>query len=58
MILIAILYPGSRPFTSAAGKGQSADILRSKFEELIKLVPALDREVDYRPRKLLLQKIK
>ena len=51
MILIAILYPGSRPFTSAAGKGQSADILRSKFEELIKLVPALDREVDYRPRK-------
>lgn len=50
-IIIAILYPGSRPFTSAAGKGQSAEILRSKFEELIKLVPALNREIDYGPRK-------
>lgn len=51
MICIAILYPGSKPFTSAAGKGQSAEILREKFELLIKMVPALDREIDYRPRK-------
>ena len=46
-----ILYPGAKLFTSAGGKSQSASILKEKVDELCRLVPALAREIDRRPKK-------
>lgn len=44
-ILRAILYPNSQLFVTAGGKEQSANILKDKENELIRLVPALAREI-------------
>lgn len=46
-----ILYPGAKLFTAAGGKSQSASILKEKVDELCRLVPALGREIDRRPKK-------
>ena len=46
-----ILYPGAKLFSSAGGKSQAAGILKEKVDELCKLVPALERELDLRPGK-------
>lgn len=46
-----ILYPGAKLFSSAGGKSQAASILKEKVDELCKLVPALERELDLRPGK-------
>ena len=43
------LYPGAKLFTSAGGKSQAASILKEKVDELCRLVPALERELDLRP---------
>ena len=51
MMIRAILYPGAKLFTSAGGKAQAAGILSEKVQELCKLVPALERELDLRPGK-------
>jgi hypothetical protein len=46
-----ILYPGAKLFTSAGGKSQSAGILKEKVDEICRMVPAFNREIDRRPGK-------
>jgi hypothetical protein len=53
-----ILYPGSKLFTAAGGKSQSASILKEKVDEICRLVPAFNREIDRRPGKTQEQKDK
>jgi hypothetical protein len=53
-----ILYPGSKLFTSAGGKSQSASILKEKVDEICRMVPAFNKEIDRRPGKTLEQKDK
>ena len=56
LIVRAILYPGAKLFTSAGGKQQAAGILAEKVTEILNLVPALNREIDWRPGKTKVQK--
>ena len=51
LMVRCILYPGSKLFTSAGGKSQSAGILKEKVDEICRLVPAFNREIDRRPGK-------
>ena len=51
LILRAILYPGAKLFTAAGGKQQSAGILSEKMDELCRMVPAFEKELDLRPGK-------
>lgn len=51
LMVRCILYPGAKLFSSAGGKSQAAGILKEKVDELCKLVPALERELDLRPGK-------
>lgn len=41
-----ILYPGAKLYSAAGGKSQSAGILSEKIEEICKLIPAFEREID------------
>ena len=45
LILKAILYPGAQLFTVAAGKEQSASILKDKVETICRLIPAIEKEI-------------
>lgn len=45
LMLRCILYPGAKIATVAGGKGQSAEILGSKVDEICKLIPAMEREI-------------
>ena len=49
LMVRAILYPGSKLFTSAGGKSQSAGILKEKVDEICTLVPAFRKEIDRSP---------
>lgn len=51
LIVRCILYPGSKLFTAAGGKSQSASILKEKVDEICRMVPALNKEIDRRPGK-------
>lgn len=51
LMIRCILYPGAKLFASAGGKSQAAGILKEKVDELCRLVPALERELDLRPGK-------
>jgi hypothetical protein len=51
LMVRCILYPGSKLFTAAGGKSQSAGILKEKVDELCRLVPAFEKEIDRRPGK-------
>lgn len=51
LMVRCILYPGSKLFTAAGGKSQSAGILKEKVDELCRLVPAFNKEIDRRPGK-------
>lgn len=51
LMVRCILYPGSKLFTAAGGKSQSASILKEKVDELCRLVPAFNKEIDRRPGK-------
>lgn len=51
LMIRCILYPGSKLFTAAGGKSQSASILKEKVDELCRLVPAFNKEIDRRPGK-------
>lgn len=44
-MLKAVLYPGAKLFTVAAGKEQSAEILSGKVDEICRLIPALEKEI-------------
>jgi hypothetical protein len=45
-MLRCILYPGSHLFVTTGGKEQAAGILKEKQEELCKLIPGLQNELD------------
>lgn len=47
-IVRCILYPGVHLFVTAGGKEQGASILHDKVEELCRLIPGLEREIDWR----------
>lgn len=51
LMVRCVLYPGSKLFTAAGGKSQSAGILKEKVDEICQLVPAFNREIDRRPGK-------
>lgn len=53
-----ILYPGAKLFTAAGGKSQSASILKEKVDEICRMVPAFEREIDRRPGKTQISKDK
>ena len=46
LMLRCILYPGSLLFVTTGGKEQAAGILKEKQEELCKLIPGLNNELD------------
>lgn len=46
LIIRAILFPGSQLFITTGGKEQAASITLSKISEIIKLIPALENELD------------
>ena len=56
LIVRAVLYPGAKLFTSAGGKQQAAGILAEKVNEILDLIPAFQREIDWRPGKTKVQK--
>lgn len=56
LILRCILYPGAKLFVCSGGKEQAASIAKEKIEELCELIPALKREIDWRPGKTLMGK--
>lgn len=56
LIIRCILYPGAKLFITSGGKEQAASIAKEKIEELCELIPALRREIDYRPGKSLFSK--
>lgn len=43
-----ILYPGAHLFVTSGGKEQSASILSEKMKQLCELIPALEKEIDWR----------
>lgn len=58
LMIRCVLYPGSKLFTAAGGKSQSASILKEKVDEICRLVPAFNKEIDRRPGKTQEQKDK
>ena len=46
LMLRCILFPGSHLFVTTGGKEQAAGILKEKQEELCKLIPGLNNELD------------
>lgn len=44
-----ILYPRAKLFVTSGGKEQASGIIKEKVDELCKLVPALEKELDLRP---------
>jgi len=46
LMLKAILFPGSKVFVTTGGKEQAALITISKVEEICKLIPALENEIN------------
>ena len=46
-----ILYPRSKLFVTSGGKEQAAGIIKEKVDEICRLVPAFNRELDLRPGK-------
>ena len=46
-----ILYPRCKLFVTSGGKEQAAGIVKEKVQEICNLIPAFNREIDYRPGK-------
>ena len=53
-----ILYPDAHLFVTSGGKEQGASILQSKVEEICKLIPTFEREIDWGRGKTLTGKDK
>lgn len=51
LIIECILFPNAHLFVSTGGKEQSAAILRAKVEEICRLIPGLNNEIDWTPGK-------
>ena len=47
LMLKAILFPGSKVFVTTGGKEQAAMITISKVQEICKLIPSLEREINW-----------
>jgi hypothetical protein len=47
LMLKAILFPGSKLFVTTGGKEQAASITVSKVEEICKLIPPLENEINW-----------
>lgn len=47
LMVKCILYPGAQLFTTTAGKQQAANIATEKINELVKLIPAFRKEIDW-----------
>lgn len=47
LMVRCILYPGAHLFVTSGGKEQGASILHDKVQELCKLIPNLEREIDW-----------
>ena len=53
-----VLYPGAHLFVTSGGKEQGASILQSKVEEICRLIPSFNREIDWGRGKTLTGKDK
>lgn len=49
LMIRCILYPKCKLFVTSGGKEQAAGIIKEKVQEICNLIPAMDREIDYRP---------
>lgn len=49
LMIRCILYPRAKLFVTSGGKEQASGIIKEKVDELCKLVPALEKELDLRP---------
>ena len=58
MMCRCILYPDAHLFVTSGGKEQGASILQSKVEEICKLIPTFEREIDWGRGKTLTGKDK
>lgn len=47
LIIKAVLYPGSHLFVTTGGKEQAASITLAKLEEILRLIPALNNEINW-----------
>ena len=47
LMLRCILYPGSELFVTTGGKEQAASITVAKIEEICRLIPALNNEINW-----------
>lgn len=47
LVLRCILYPGSELFVTTGGKQQAASITIAKIQEICKLIPALNNEINW-----------
>ena len=47
LMLKAILFPGSKVFVTTGGKEQAAMITISKVQEICKLIPSLEKEINW-----------
>ena len=47
LMLRCILFPGSHLFVTTGGKQQAAGIAKEKVQQLCKLIPGLDREINH-----------
>ena len=50
LMIRCILYPRAKLFVTSGGKQQAAGIIEEKVREICNLIPAFDREIDYRPK--------
>lgn len=48
LMLRAMLHPGAKLFITTGGKGQAASIFQEKTLELLDLIPAIKKEVDWK----------
>lgn len=56
LMLRCILYPDAHLFVTSGGKEQGASILSSKVSEICRLIPAFNKEIDWRRGKTLVGK--
>lgn len=47
LMLRCVLYPNSHLFVTTGGKEQAASITVAKIEEICRLIPALQNEIDW-----------
>ena len=53
LMIRCILYPGAHLFVTSGGKEQGASILHDKVQEICKLIPSFEREIDWSRGKTL-----